>query len=74
MVDRNLDCCGLVCPMPIVKLSKAVREMDSGQILEVKANDQAFKVDVEAWCNKTGNLLEAIEILQETIIATIKII
>lgn len=57
MADVILDCKGLNCPMPIVKLSKAVREMTAGQTLEIEATDLAFKLDLEAWANKTGNTI-----------------
>ena len=57
MADKTLDCKELVCPMPIVKVSKAIKEMVSGQNLEVLANDKAFEPDINAWCTRTGNSL-----------------
>ena len=32
-VDRTLDCLKLLCPVPIIKTSKAVKEMQAGQAL-----------------------------------------
>lgn len=58
---RKLDCTGMNCPMPIVEISKAVKTMSSGELLEVTATDLAFKLDVEAWTRKTGNVLESFE-------------
>ncbi|MCA9120636.1 MAG: sulfurtransferase TusA family protein [Planctomycetaceae bacterium] len=43
--------------MPIVKISKAVREMVAGQTIEIEATDLAFKLDLEAWANKTGHTI-----------------
>lgn len=57
----KLDCTGMNCPMPIVEMSKAVKKLTSGDILEVIATDLAFKLDVEAWSRKTGNALESFE-------------
>ena len=54
---QQLDCKGLNCPMPIVKISKALKKMGPGERLEVVASDPAFKADVEAWARKTGNAL-----------------
>ncbi|HHE39070.1 MAG TPA: hypothetical protein ENL20_10945, partial [Candidatus Cloacimonetes bacterium] len=34
-VDQTLDCKGLSCPMPIIKLAKAVKKMNSGEVLEM---------------------------------------
>lgn len=59
--DRILDCRGMACPMPIVKLSKAIKEMSQGQILAVSADDPGFEADVRAWCETTGNQLKALE-------------
>jgi TusA-related sulfurtransferase len=47
--------------MPIVKLSKAFKELPSGVRLEVMADDPAFEPDVQAWCNKTGNKLISLD-------------
>jgi tRNA 2-thiouridine synthesizing protein A len=47
--DRYLDCKGLACPMPIVRVSQAVQEISCGQTLQVEATDPAFKSDLEAW-------------------------
>lgn len=58
MVDRELDCQGMNCPMPIVETTKAVRTMESGQVLVVTATDLAFKLDIEAWSRRTGNVIE----------------
>lgn len=55
--DAQLDARGLMCPMPIVQLAKKVKEMKSGQILELWADDVGAKEDVPAWCNRTGNQL-----------------
>jgi len=55
--DATLDARGLMCPMPIVQLAKKVKELKSGQVLELLADDIGAKEDVPAWCNRTGNQL-----------------
>jgi tRNA 2-thiouridine synthesizing protein A len=55
--DRELDCTGLLCPMPIVKLSKEVRAMQAGQVLKMIATDKGAPADVQAWSRQTGNEL-----------------
>ncbi len=59
--DKTLDCKGMACPMPIVKLSKALKELDKGGVLAVTADDPGFEADVKAWCETTGNPLKALE-------------
>ncbi len=55
--DYTLDCKGLSCPMPIVKLAQKIKELQSGQVLEMLADDIGAKEDVPAWCRRTGNEL-----------------
>jgi len=53
--NQTLDCKGLSCPMPIIKLSKTIKKMKSGEILKMLGTDPGSKTDVPAWCEKTGN-------------------
>jgi len=59
--DVTLDATGQMCPMPIVMLAKKIKEMKSGQVLELLSDDIGAKEDVPAWCNRTGNPLVAVE-------------
>ena len=60
--DETLDCKGLSCPMPIIKLAKAMKKLPSGKVLELVGTDPGSKEDVPKWCSKTGNeFLEATE-------------
>ena len=53
-VDVELDCKGMYCPMPIVKLKKTTKTMESGQVLRIVATDPGSEKDVPAWAKKTG--------------------
>ena len=53
--DFVLDAVGLACPMPIFKTSNKIKEMKSGQVLEVQADDEGIEKDAPAWCRTTGN-------------------
>jgi len=53
--DQILDCSGMLCPMPVVKTSKAMKELQSGQILKMIATDPGAPPDMEAWSRQTGN-------------------
>jgi tRNA 2-thiouridine synthesizing protein A len=61
--DQTLDCKGLSCPMPIMKLAKAMKGLKSGQVLEMLGTDPGSKEDVPKWCKKTGN--ELLEVAEE---------
>lgn len=56
-VDRVIDARGQMCPMPILTLAKAIKELQPGQILSIGATDQGAKKDIPAWAEKTGNRL-----------------
>jgi tRNA 2-thiouridine synthesizing protein A len=53
----TLDCTGLNCPLPILRLSKAVKNMKTGERLEMIATDPGSVKDVQAWSKQTGNTL-----------------
>ena len=57
MADRSLECQGLNCPMPIVRISQTMKVMPAGQTLEVTADDPASGADVKAWTKKMGYAL-----------------
>ncbi len=53
--DRSLDCMGLYCPMPIVKTAQRIKELKTGEVLEVVADDKGIKLDMPAWCQTNGH-------------------
>jgi tRNA 2-thiouridine synthesizing protein A len=57
-----LDCRGMLCPMPIVELTKSMRKLKVGDELQLLADAIGAKEDVPIWCRRTGNeLLDLIE-------------
>ena len=52
--DEQLDCYGLLCPMPIIQTEKKLKEMNKGEVLEVISTDQGIREDIPAWCRLTG--------------------
>ncbi|MFC1993748.1 sulfurtransferase TusA family protein [Chloroflexota bacterium] len=59
--DAVLDCVGLYCPMPIALMSKKIKELKAGQVIEILADDLGIKEDLPAWCKATGNEFLKIE-------------
>ena len=53
----TLDCTGLNCPLPILRLSKAVNQLQAGERLEMIATDPGSVKDVQAWSRQTGHTL-----------------
>ena len=57
----SLDFKGLLCPMPVVKLAKAIKEIQVGETLEAVATDPGVMADIPAWTRSTGHELVALD-------------
>ena len=53
--DKVMDLKGLACPMPIVKVSKGIKEIAVGQVLEAQTTDPGSLADFPAWAKISGN-------------------
>lgn len=60
-VDRDLNCRGLLCPMPILMTSKEIVKIQIGQTLRMVATDPGSKSDMESWSRRTGHPLLAVD-------------
>lgn len=56
-VDKVLDCTGLLCPIPVIQTSQAIKQVEVGQILHMVATDPGAPLDMEAWSRQTGHEL-----------------
>jgi tRNA 2-thiouridine synthesizing protein A len=63
MADQTLDAQGLNCPLPILRAKKALKDMNTGQTLQILATDPGAVADFQAFCRTTGN--ELVESKQE---------
>jgi tRNA 2-thiouridine synthesizing protein A len=54
-VDKVMDLKGLPCPMPIVKVSKGIKEVEIGQVVEAISTDPGSLTDFPAWARTSGN-------------------
>jgi NADPH-dependent 2,4-dienoyl-CoA reductase/sulfur reductase-like enzyme/peroxiredoxin family protein/rhodanese-related sulfurtransferase/TusA-related sulfurtransferase len=62
-VSVDLDCTGLACPGPIMKLQEKVDELSPGDEVLVHVSDPGFQLDAPAWAAKNGH--EMLEIHPE---------
>lgn len=61
MADKLLDARRLNCPLPILKATKAIKDVSIGGTLEVLATDPGSPGDFEAFCRVGRH-----EMLEET--------
>lgn len=52
---QTLDCKGLLCPLPIIKLAKAIKTIQVGQAIEMLATDPGSVPDMQAFQTQTGH-------------------
>lgn len=53
--DKVMDLKGLPCPMPVVKISKGIKEVQVGQVVEALTTDPGALTDFPAWARTSGN-------------------
>ena len=53
--DKVMDLKGLPCPMPVVKISKGIKEVELGQVVEAITSDPGALADFPAWAKTSGN-------------------
>ncbi|HEY5549438.1 MAG TPA: sulfurtransferase TusA family protein [Coriobacteriia bacterium] len=53
--DLDLDLRGLLCPMPMVKVSQNISKVPVGGIVRAVATDAGAMADIPAWAKSTGN-------------------
>lgn len=53
--DVDLDCTGLLCPLPVLRARKRLMAMQPGQVLRVLATDAMAAVDMPHFCDQAGH-------------------
>lgn len=53
----DLDCTGLACPGPIMKLTRTMAGLVPGDEVRVTVSDPGFALDAPAWASKNGHRL-----------------
>jgi TusA-related sulfurtransferase len=52
--DTELDCRGMLCPLPVVRLAATIGDVAVGGTVAVTAEDPAARPDIAAWCRMRG--------------------
>lgn len=53
----EVDASGLNCPLPLLRLKKAIMEVGSGDIVKIIATDPAAHLDIGVYVDQTGHQL-----------------
>lgn len=57
VAPRKIDCVGLFCPVPILRVRDALRQMGAGQVLEMISDDPAAPADMASFLARSGHEL-----------------
>jgi len=52
-----VDARGLRCPLPVIRLAAAARDLAPGTLVTVLATDPAARLDVPAWARMRGHTM-----------------
>ena len=63
----EVNALGLVCPEPIMLLHKAIRDSNSGDLIELVASDKSTERDVEKFCKFLGLQLVEKKVTKESL-------
>ena len=55
--DSELDCKGLLCPLPVYRTSQAMGRLAPGQVLKVECTDPGSLADFPAFARQRGHAL-----------------
>ncbi len=53
--DLELDLKGLLCPLPMVRVSQNITKVAVGGIIKATASDPGSMADIPSWARTTGN-------------------
>lgn len=54
-VDLELDLKGLLCPLPMVRVSQNITKVPVGGVIKATATDPGSLADIPSWARSTGN-------------------
>ena len=61
-IVKILDCRGKRCPLPIIEVSSAIKNIEVDQAIELLSDDPATKPDLIAWARMTSHQISEISI------------
>ena len=67
--DHILDTSGLYCPEPVMLLHNKIRDIRSGELLEVIATDPSTQRDIPKFCNFLGHTLVSQKVVVQKIVS-----
>ncbi|VAX01151.1 hypothetical protein MNBD_GAMMA22-2565 [hydrothermal vent metagenome] len=70
---KQLDARRLLCPMPVIKVQDAIKEMQLNDELQVTCTDPGALNDIPAWCRINGHQVLSTKEIGDEVILIIKV-
>jgi tRNA 2-thiouridine synthesizing protein A len=61
----SFDFKDLRCPMPVVKIAQALKQVQVGEVVEGISTDPGVMADIPAWARATGHEVVCIEMREK---------
>ena len=53
--DAEVDCSGLLCPLPVLRARKRLISLPVGAVLRILATDKMAAIDLPHFCTQSGH-------------------
>jgi len=64
----------MLCPLPVIRTQDMIKELPTGDLLEVTCTDPGALHDIPAWCRVHGHEVVKMEEEDNEIIITVRVI
>jgi len=71
-VDLELDLKGLLCPLPMVRVSQNINKIPVGGVIRAIATDPGSLADIPSWAKSTGNEILKSEKIDKDLVFYVK--
>ncbi len=72
-MTHQLDARRLFCPLPVIRVQERIKQLKTGDILEIICTDKGSLSDISAWCRIHGHALVSSHIQQREIFMTLQV-
>jgi tRNA 2-thiouridine synthesizing protein A len=71
--DHDIDALGLLCPLPVLRLRKALLAARPGTVIRILADDPVARIDIPHFCAEQGAIMLGSEDRAEGVAFTIRV-
>ena len=73
MSAHRLNARRLLCPLPVIRTQDKIKQLQTGDILEVICTDPGVMQDIPTWCRINGHKVLSAEIVEGEYIINLEV-